>query len=225
MRPAIRDLTQDQVYHSLRNQLGAQMGSHLRVRLADTVSLERVQEDYLILVGGAPRAVHVSGQSAKVVAQLLDGKWKDLEQTPELDLLLENGVAEEPMEPRLLSRRSLVSAGAVGATGLGSVLLFPSVASATSRRRVAGIWLRASSLLEFRILVGPNGLPAPSGFPYNYSPLTVEGVDFAVYPTGDATRVTWALGSGTLPSLSGTVEGTFSVEGLDYLGVFTPPAG
>ena len=122
-------------------------------------------------------------------------------------------------------RRFLVTTGSLGLGGVAALAL-PAAAAASSPIELFGRWFTDPSVTFFELSrITYPFLPARAFLgdsTYNYSSLSLSTQDVVVYPFGDDV-ILWGDTSTKFPGLSGTVRGTFTVNSITYIGVFSPP--
>jgi hypothetical protein len=96
-------------------------------QLAEGVLIEQVGNDLVVVVPGGSEAMRITGEAAQVLSRIHAGQAEGLSEAVVRDLAAQ-GIIEVPG----LSRRNLITAGALGAGAGIAVLTLPGVAAASS---------------------------------------------------------------------------------------------
>ena len=209
------------------------MGSK-KLAIASGVIIEHVGDDLVVFTKQSTEAVKLTGYVAHTVVAIRDGSAVDVSSSSVNDLV-ELGIVESSG----VSRRSLITAGAVGAGAGIAMLSMPAAAAASSNTNGSD---SNGSTNQFTILFAtwrldsPNYVfeasfdPAPPADTPNPSVLTVTRPgepDFTASLTffGDpGSTGDWRVtASEQTPPLSGSVQGSFTLDGETYTTTFTPP--
>jgi hypothetical protein len=196
--------------------------------LRDGVVLEEVGAELLVYLPGKSAVFRLLGEDARFVSALRRGDPLIDYDASNLSSLLDSGIIVSSRETSgngADRRRFLITAGSLGLGGLATLAL-PVAAVASSPIELFGRWFADLSVTYFELSrITYPFLPARAFLgdsTYNYSSLALSGQDVVVYPFGDEV-ILWGDSSTKFPGLSGTVRGTFTVNSITYIGVFSPP--
>jgi hypothetical protein len=190
--------------------------------IAPGVIIEHVGDEVVVFTSESSETIKLSGPVAQTVVAIQAGKAIDASATGVSDLM-ELGIIRSAG----MSRRGLITAGAVGAGAGIAMLSMPAAAAAGSANKFAvesALWdAGGGSPIFFQVFFNP--VP-PAGTP-DPSPITVtrDGAgSFSAQFVEFSDRGPFALwevpSSDVSPALSGPVQGTFTLDEEPYTVTF-----
>jgi hypothetical protein len=203
------------------------MGSN-KLAIASGVIIERVGDDLVVFVPGSAETVKLTEPAADAVVAIQAGQRVDTD-TAIVSDLVDLGI----IEASGISRRGLITAGALGAGTAIAVLSLPTAAAASSGLNLNGRWttdvLADNPVIRFNINDStPGGWPTvvPSTDGTTIGPLTVNGESFAAenfsFEEGDEQFIVWDSDfPGAEESESTVFVGTFTWNATPFTVTFT----
>ena len=199
------------------------------VRLAKGVVTEQVGGDLLVVVPGNFDVLRLTGEAASTLSKIQSGVGIDLT-SPVLRELFARGIVVNPG----ISRRGLITSGAIGAGAGIAVLALPGIAAASSGGDGGPLLLTPN--VTYDVWSTTTGVPVVDGPGRDMTILTVL-VSIGGVPQGDVTA-DWSFNGSTNwlngdygfaydgsddPSTFTEISITFEVDGVTYEALYTAP--
>lgn len=160
----------------------------MHAKIADGVLVETIGQEVMVMVPGVTEFISLTGDAASLVREVQAGLVASASH-PALAELIDLGILSIPSG---MSRRGLITAGAIGASAGIAVMAMPNVAVAASVQRIAIKGTYKSGTGRFGAywyfeISSESGLgdeffpqPAPSSNASDISPLSIKGVSVPV---------------------------------------------
>jgi hypothetical protein len=191
------------------------------------VVIEHIGHEAIVMLPGSPSVVRVSGEQAHTLRAIEAGHTSGLS-TQAVQSLIQAGIL---VTPTGMSRRSLVTAGVIGAGAGIAVMAMPAVAAASSgedapspdSRELFGGWYISSAgtgVAVFNMVQArnPNDFPAFSAGDV-LPPITVDGFGSASFVNAVPDQsIQWEINpyNGGITNDGTPKSGTFTWQGILY---------